>query len=1059
MAGWICLHPVTRSGRGMGLRSVDPEPGSTTVYILPGTRHVKSMIGTLENEDVQCMTFDRFVRWCLGTAGKRPLMTRPQQRLLIEQALWELREKRGSLRFLDGALRRPSGWFAALEGAIGELKRSGVTPGRLLELWKDRPVRYAELAAFYETYQELLHRYGWWDQEEPYFELARRWKEPGIRRPKRLVLEHFHDLNPLQEQLLTALVTEVEIFFHVMMDERRPLLRGMAESIVKRLMSRGFQPVYVSRDPMDHHGKHPFLAHLCEEVFLDFPLPRTGRDALEVIRAPGMTAEVEAAVVRLKRWLRETGTDCSEVALIVPSMRLYGPVLFRELERAGIPARGETGKDMHAHPMLRLLLEAFRTKSGDSSALRELVGTSYFTWSAKLAPVRKRLLRPPVPRMPDELRRRWEDEVRELRRKAEDPDSPERDTAQAELLKWQEAETAIQALCDWIDSIPDSADPNTWAEWFQAWTEPLCHRERWREMAKDGRLLKQAAEEMAVYRELKHLAAQWKQLARLAPLRSMDADRFAALLADGAKGSRIALNRTERQGVHVLEAPDVRGDRFRAVFLLGAADGIWPRVHQDFWLLPDNERKALRKEEVRLILSGEHRDRERVEFFMSLTAAGEKLVLTMPTQDDEGRKLIPSPYLEEVLQVAQQVEIQNIDVSERSGPVSWEAAFTPARAAEFAISRLAEPSLGDEDRLRVATVKKVWTKLWPETWQVFLDRAAAARARHSPEWTPFDGRIRLSDDLQRRLRERLEVLRWRPEDLDRLIECRFRFLADKVWEALPAGFTFKEVGKAVQSIWLSRTMTRFFERYGSEFGDWFCEETGWNRLVGVAEEVMDGWSHEEGAGAFGAALSVGRRRFLKNLRELWEKEAKWRKDRGNHLPPHRVRLRYEWDLPVDDGSVIRLTGTIDRVDVSEDGTPALFHYRVDTGNVPKEKLVQGRRIRAFADLWAFRELEPDSPEPCGSGCWTVKDRNWGLWRDAAKEAGIIQRAKCIPEDRWEDTLEQAKQLLFREWKKALEGDFRVEPSDGCSTYCSQRHLCRIDLNRLMLRKMAGEGAE
>jgi ATP-dependent helicase/nuclease subunit B len=1057
MAGWIHLHPVSRSGLGMGWEDTYGDSDEAVVYVLPGTRLVRRMIERHGESGVKFMTFDQFVRWCLGPSHRRPLMTRDQQRLLIEQALWELDAEFSPLTVLDKAIQRPSRWADALEGALGELKRSGITPGRLRELWKGKPAKYQELAMFYEVYQKLLNHHQLWDQEEPYFELSRRLLErsAGIRRPGRLVLEHFHDLNPLQEQLLTSLVTVTEIHFHVMYDETRELLRSMAKPIVGRLQYRGFQVVLENRKPGRNAGKSASLVHLTEQAFSERPAIMPANGAVEVIKAPGTEAEADAVVTRLKIWLRETAADCSDVAIIVPSLKEYGPALFKRLDKAGIPVRTGSRLPLFSHPMFQTVVAAFQVRFEQEDSLSMLVQSSHLSWSEEAEKLRELLFDRTYPKTPGELRQAWGDFWRDLERQAEDPDPIIREEAEKRKQEWKPAGRAVDSICAWIEEIPETMEWNEWIHWFEEWIGPLKNKERWKHLARDPKRLKEVAEEIAVWNELQELVRRWKEMKPHGRSPVLDGVRFLALLADSAKECFVPVRPGGRRGVQILEAPKVRGDRFRAVFMMGCADGIWPRMHIDFWLLPDRERRRLRDEEIHLVLSGEHRNRERIEFFMSLASAEELLVFSCPTLDREGKKLIPSPYLEECLQTLDDVREKKIDVSEQAGPVTWEAAYSLEKAAEYAISCLAKPDAKPVEMVRAGAVVEAWKKDQPWRWRLLLDQAGVQRARFSPDWTPFDGMIRMEGTLGERLGARLQMHDWRAKELDILLSCRFRFLSESIWHLVREEAGHPD-GSTTLGGWLHQVMSGFWNEHRQNPGNWIIEERGWERLARIAHDKVEEWLRTHGRGQDPLRIRIARRKLLNKLREFWEHEREWREEKKFFDPPE-IDVEYELDLALSGETqrTIRLRGQIDRVDVDQEGFYAVYDYKIRESST-KQEIKEGRKLRLYVDLWGYRQRSGADPAyETGAAYWLPKDRNKGLWRgELARKWGIT--GDVLNDQEWTEVQEGAKQAVSQQLERALSGDFAVQPATVCPDYCRHRKICRFDPRRMHAQRETPE---
>jgi superfamily I DNA/RNA helicase len=99
---------------------------------------------------------------------------------------------------------------------------------------------------------------------------------------------------------------------------------------------------------------------------------------------------------------------------------------------------------------------------------------------------------------------------------------------------------------------------------------------------------------------------------------------------------------------YLLAAPvlQARGLSFRAVALLGLAEGEFPQAEQEDALLRETDRAGLRS--LDLPLEPRLRGDEITLFYEAVTRAREKLLLTRPYLADDGQMWEPSPYWEEV---------------------------------------------------------------------------------------------------------------------------------------------------------------------------------------------------------------------------------------------------------------------------------------------------------------------------------------------------------------------------------------------------------------------------
>ena len=122
---------------------------------------------------------------------------------------------------------------------------------------------------------------------------------------------------------------------------------------------------------------------------------------------------------------------------------------------------------------------------------------------------------------------------------------------------------------------------------------------------------------------------------------------------------------TERnvKGVAVLDAMAARGLSFRALFIIGLNEGLFPRTIREDAFLRDRERELLETVlgyKVATKLGGF--DEERLLFTLLVGAAREKLYGLHQRNDESGRALAPSWYLEELCRALGGEKIERIVV-------------------------------------------------------------------------------------------------------------------------------------------------------------------------------------------------------------------------------------------------------------------------------------------------------------------------------------------------------------------------------------------------------------
>src|SRR5438034_240950 len=144
--------------------------------------------------------------------------------------------------------------------------------------------------------------------------------------------------------------------------------------------------------------------------------------------------------------------------------------------------------------------------------------------------------------------------------------------------------------------------------------------------------------------------AQLRQLERLGETVSWD--EWARTFAQAMERARLPIEPSPHAGVQVLDAMAARGVPFRALFLLGLNEKIFPRFIREDAFLRDRNRRVLDATlgyKIDEKLAGY--DEERLLFALLQQAARQRLYLLYQRADAEGRSLAVSAYLDEVQRV------------------------------------------------------------------------------------------------------------------------------------------------------------------------------------------------------------------------------------------------------------------------------------------------------------------------------------------------------------------------------------------------------------------------
>ncbi|MCS1350238.1 PD-(D/E)XK nuclease family protein [Mechercharimyces sp. CAU 1602] len=1071
--GTIYLHPVHDRKVGIGQMSLWGGPSSAKIhYVVPGVRIVRAWQQRLTELSlppevrIEVQTFDQWVRRLLSHSSVR-LMTSVEQGLIIQQAVEQVGQAQG-YRYFHEAQER-AGWLERMEFFIGEMKRSGLRPTRMEHMWQDKGEKYQELAAIYRAYHDQLAQHDCWDHEEPYFALIEQVKAGEIELPTRVVLEHFNDIYPLQEQLLIQLVTAgVQVNVHLVADPKRPQLFAQTWRTVEKLQQRGFYVEQIQLDEEQRVPKQSALIQLDEQLFRSHPTQCERNDgAVQIIQGTSVKQEVEQQVAHVKRWLRESGASLAEVALVLTDRQRYESPLRHALEEAGLPLVESERVVLHFHPWMQMILYALRAATGEQRAWGRLLESPYLPWAHAESRSQWQQWKSDFTQISG--RSQWDETLTAIERQSE---------MESEFLALE----LLRRVGEWVYEVPELATKSDWLTWFHTWLTAVRPQLSAVEL-KDQKRMRLRLEEMNAWQSLMEVTKQWQSFIRESQQdgksEQMEVIDFIRLLERMTERVEVERRPGRRGGVRLLSPNQLQAESYRLVCLFGCVEGSWPRPYRDDWLVPDQERLRLRDEGVWLSTSDELRSKQAYPFFTSVNAAQEKLLLSYSAYTGAGREQLPSLFVEEVENVVGRIR-DSLARTEESHllPISWESALTPHRGLERAISLLAHaPSSAESHAVQMSRdMLEEMRRRAPKWMRRVEERIQIERARERGQAPAFAGVLQpyAHESLfDARGQERV----WSASMLNELARCRFRFLLSRGMGLLSS----PEMGEGLTALARGEVIHRMLCRFWNAYREHALTQCERERALERLEAVMDStwieameYYHLDPDG-MEAQIEWGRVR--QRVRTMVEHDLAWREEEIN------VRPRYlEWSFgqaveeekvkrgEVDPASLsmpvqvpltahfsILLRGKVDRVDVDRDGFYTIFDYK--SGSAPdNEEIVKGMDVQLPLYLRAVQAgFQLSDEQAVGAAFFEgarmkagkppTHIRNKGIWRkEDASRFGISERVRTLMAiEAREQVLEQVGRHVQTQIEKSEQGDYAVQPHGACPTYCPFQTVCRVRL--------------
>ena len=658
---------------------------------------------------------------------------------------------------------------------------------------------------------------------------------------------------------------------------------------------------------------------------------------VSVISASGARDESWAAAKETLRLLSE-GIPAHEIAVIARSLEPYRLALAEAFAAENIPLDLSCGEPVLRHPPAKAALDLLTLRERDFPArtVEDLAGSPYFTaatpkraakwrrlvdalgiragwlqWRGKLEP----RVGGPVELRPHQVREGREGELIQAddAKALWDFVSGLREALGAPPATWSARASEARALLAAHLSLPPDASP---AE-HDAWNA-----------------VDDALEELSGFDRLGS-ACSWEDF--------LDAFERKLSRATRAAGDGLL-------GVRALDAMDARGQRFRAVVMLGLKEKLFPRQVLEDPLLRDGARAALRHPAGYWIgRKAAGHEEERLLFYLAASSAKEKLVLIYPRSDEAGKASVPSTYLRELCRAAglpapgeedtRRVPRQPAERLRACAPEE----LTPREASMLAVLDGASPdsALASADPGAAPLAES-------------LARVAALNDRGAPG--AYDGLTRpIAAELAKLKKNGLS-----PTALDQYAACPFRFFAARVLGLgdREEGTDRGELSPQARGLVYHALLENFYSSLGE--GEWTGAKD-WGPAFDAASTAVFGENDWRALGIYPLLWESARIDMSARLRSFiqWDLE----RLRAGNLRPKLFETRLQGGPPEGAPGGVPWKGVADRIDAGE-GTFRVVDYKTRSSDRWKnlaKKAAGGElhQLPFYAEL-ASGKLDPTS---------------------------------------------------------------------------------------------------
>ncbi|HKN84047.1 MAG TPA: PD-(D/E)XK nuclease family protein, partial [Pyrinomonadaceae bacterium] len=410
----------------------------------------------------------------------------------------------------------------------------------------------------------------------------------------------------------------------------------------------------------------------------------------------------------------------------------------------------------------------------------------------------------------------------------------------------------------------------------------------------------------------------------------------------------------DRNGLRVLEATDVRGLRFRAIFLAGLTEGGFPLSASRDWIYPHEERDRLREYGLTLedispntLLKEEH------YFYQVTCRATERLYLTRPLLLGDDSETVASYYIDELRRAVAPFRIET-EIVRRDYDGKNLLEVANATEMKVGLVRQQERHFHRGPKKALLPQPRITRLLTLARNDGFLSDAALRRIeiereRAGPRFGPYDGEI-TNPDLLRLLHDKFGPdFVHSASGLSVYGNCPYRFYAQRVLRFEPRGEAALDLQAIDAGKLLHDILRRFFERHRREALHKLDRKKLQTELGAIADSVFD--EHERVVPPLNKQIWKIDREIRKILLDqvlLYELEIEEEAEARGVLPTYfevafggtrsSAKDPDSKEEPLELGretfvgeEKIKISGQIDRVDVARDDTIVAYDYKLSTG--------------------------------------------------------------------------------------------------------------------------------
>jgi ATP-dependent helicase/nuclease subunit B len=678
---------IGRSGSGKTTKCLNEirqklreEPnGHPIIYLVPEQMTFQSEYALIHTPGLggmiraQVFSFTRLAWRVLQETGgmSRYHLSQTGVRMLLRKIV----EKRKNELVLFARAAEKNGFIEQLEEMLIECKRYCITPQQLQQT--ENQLRHKanatekvladklkDLQLIYEEFErELMHRYV--DSEDYLRLLAEKVPHSRYLSDSEIYIDGFHHFTPQEymvlEQLLLhckrvtiALTVDAPYNEHLPHELHLFRMTGKTYHDLRKMALLNNVPieeVELLRENVRHRDRA--LSHLEAHYDARPAVPFLEQtDSIQMYQATHRRAEVEGIAREIIRLVRDEGYRYRDLALLIRNSDEYRDVLKTVFADYGIPYFIDEKESMMYHPFIEFIrasLDVINTNWRYEAVFRAVKTDFFFPLDSDVQTMREAM---------DQLENyvlgqgiqgsKWTERWTYRRYRGLEgisvPQTDEEKEYEEKLNKWREM--VVTPLMTLQKRLKKAKTGREMCEALYLYFEQL-------HVPKKLEKLRDEAEEKGQLLIARHHEQAWSavidlldQYVEILGEETLPLKLFATIIETGLDSLQFSLVPPAIDQVLIAHFDRSRLTDIKCVFIAGVNDGIIPTKKSDDGMLSEKDRELLHHFSVRVApTSREQLLDEPFAIYLALASPKERLYITYPLADGEGKSLMPSMLL------------------------------------------------------------------------------------------------------------------------------------------------------------------------------------------------------------------------------------------------------------------------------------------------------------------------------------------------------------------------------------------------------------------------------